>query len=148
MPIHDAHFRGLFNFTSMKYLILLLILTSCSAEWHFGRFIKKGGEITPNIELVEYTDTIKVNGKDSIILVRVPVTCPEVKIPEPRWRTKLEYKYKYKIHRDTVRLNRDVVKYKYKEKKVDEKRSNWLWWYIAGVVSYVVITFVLKRTKI
>lgn len=131
----------------MKHLILLLLLSSCSAEWHFGRFIKKGGKVEPKIEVVEYTDTINVNGKDSIILVRVPITCPEVKIPEPRWRTKLEYKYRYKIHRDTVRLNRDVVKYKYKEKKVAEKRSNWLWWFIAGVVSYIVISFMLKRVK-
>lgn len=129
----------------MKYLILLLILTSCSAEWHFGKFIKKGGKVETKIEVVEYTDTIKVNGKDSIILVRVPVTCADVKIPEPRWRTKLEYKYRYKIHRDTVRLNRDVVKYKYKEKKVAEKRSNWLWWYISGVVSYLIGSFVIRK---
>ena len=132
----------------MKHLILILLLTSCSAEWHFGKFIKKGGKVEPKIEVVEYTDTLRINGKDSIILVRVPVTCPEVKIPEPRWRTKLEYKYRYKIHRDTVRLNRDVIKYQYKEKKVAEKRSNWLWWYIAGVVSCFVISFVLKRVKI
>lgn len=134
-----------FNFTPMKYLILLLILTSCSAEWHFGKFIKKGGKVEPKIEVVEYTDTIKVNGKDSIILVRIPVTCPGVKIPEPRWRTKLEYRYKYKIHRDTVRLNRDVVKYQYKEKKVAEKRSNWLWWYIGGIISYLIGSFVVRK---
>ena len=140
------HTSGVFfNFTPMKHLILLLILTSCSAEWHFGKFIKKGGKVEPKIEVVEYTDTIKVNGKDSIILVRVPITCPELKIPEPRWRTKLEYKYRYKIHRDTVRLNRDVVKYKYKEKKVAEKRSNWLWWYISGVVSYLIGSFVVRK---
>lgn len=132
----------------MKHLILLLLLTSCSAEWHFGKFIKKGGKVEPKIEVVEYTDTLRINGKDSIILVRVPVTCPDVKIPEPRWRTKLEYRYKYKIHRDTVRLDRDVVKYQYKEKKVAEKRSNWIWCYIAGVVSCIVIRFVLKRVKI
>ena len=129
----------------MKHLILLLILTSCSAEWHFGKFIKKGGKVEPKIEVVEYTDTLLINGKDSIILVRVPITCPEVKIPEPRWRTKLEYKYRYKIHRDTVRLNRDVVKYKYKEKKVAEKRSNWLWWYISGVVSCLIGSFVVRK---
>jgi hypothetical protein len=129
----------------MKHFILLLLLTSCSAEWHFGKFIKKGGKVEPKIELVEYTDTIKVNGKDSIILVRVPVTCPDVKIPEPRWRTKLEYRYKYKIHRDTVRLNRDVVKYQYKTVKVQEKRSNWLYWFIAGLVVYAVGSFLVKR---
>lgn len=139
MPLHDAHFRGLSNFTSMKHLILILLLTSCSAEWHFGKFIKKGGEVKAKIEVVEYTDTLRINGKDSIILVRVPVTCPDVKIPEPRWRTKLEYKYRYKIHRDTVLLNRDVVKYK------SEKRSNWLWWYIAGVVSCLIGSFVVRK---
>lgn len=132
----------------MKHLILLLLLTSCSAEWHFGKFIKKGGRVESKIEVVEYTDTIKVNGKDSIILVRVPVTCPDVKIPDPRWRTKLEYRYKYKIHRDTVRLNRDVVKYKYKTIKAVEKRSNWLWWFVAGLVTYAVGVFLAKRLRV
>lgn len=129
----------------MKHLILLLLLTSCSAEWHFGKFIKKGGKVDTKIELVEYTDTIKVNGKDSIILVKIPVTCPDVKIPEPRWRTKLEYRYKYKIHRDTVRLNRDVVKYQYKTVKAVEKRSNWLYWFVAGLLVCVVGGFIVKR---
>ena len=129
----------------MKHLILILLLTSCSADWHFGKFIKKGGKVETKIELVEYFDTIKVNGKDSIILVRIPVTCPDIKIPEPRWRTKLEYRYKYKIHRDTVRFNRDVVKYKYKTIKAQEKRSNWLYWFVAGLVVYAVGSFFVKR---
>jgi hypothetical protein len=119
-----------------KDLILLstLLLVACSAEHHLRKFHQKGGEITPRIELVEYTDTIKVNGKDSVIMVKIPVTCPEVKVPEPKWRTKLEYRYKYKIHRDTIRLMRTETKYKYKTAKATNKPSRWWVWLMIGFV--------------
>jgi hypothetical protein len=112
----------------------VLFLVACSAEHHLRKFHQKGGEITPRIELVEYTDTIKVNGKDSVIVVKIPVTCPEVKVPEPKWRTKLEYRYKYKIHRDTIRLMRTETKYKYKTVKATNKPSRWWVWLMIGFV--------------
>jgi hypothetical protein len=112
----------------------VLFLVACSAEHHLRKFHQKGGEITPRIELVEYTDTIKVNGKDSVIMVKIPVTCPEVKVPEPKWRTKLEYRYKYKIHRDTIRLMRTETKYKYKTVKATNKPSRWWVWLMIGFV--------------
>ena len=120
-----------------------LLLIGCSAEYHFRKFTKKGGEITPSIEVVEFTDTIKVNGKDSIILVKVPVTCPELKVPETRWRTRLEYRYKYKVHRDTIRLMRTETKYKYKERKAEIKEANrrlsWFWFILIGfILNWVV----------
>jgi hypothetical protein len=114
------------------YSVLLLI--GCTAEHHLRKFHQKGGEITPRIELVEYTDTIKVNGKDSVIVVKIPVTCPEVKVPEPKWRTKLEYRYKYKVHRDTIRLMRTETKYKYKTVKATNKPSRWWVWLMIGFV--------------
>jgi len=114
------------------YAVLLLV--ACSAEHHLRKFHQKGGEITPRIELVEYTDTIKINGKDSVIVVKIPVTCPEVKVPEPKWRTKLEYRYKYKIHRDTIRLMRTETKYKYKTVKATNKPSRWWVWLIIGFI--------------
>jgi hypothetical protein len=114
------------------YAVLLLI--ACSAEHHLRKFHQKGGEITPRIELVEYTDTIKVNGKDSVIVVKIPVTCPEVKVPEPKWRTKLEYRYKYKVHRDTIRLMRTETKYKYKTVKATNKPSRWWVWLMIGFI--------------
>jgi hypothetical protein len=112
----------------------VLFLVACSAEHHLRKFHQKGGEITPRIELVEYTDTIKVNGKDSVIMVKIPVTCPEVKVPEPKWRTRLEYRYKYKIHRDTIRLMRTETKYKYKTVKATNKPSRWWVWLMIGFV--------------
>jgi hypothetical protein len=119
-----------------KDLILLssLFLVACSAEHHLRKFHEKGGEITPSIQLVEYTDTIKVNGKDSVIVVKIPVTCPEVKVPEPKWRTRLEYRYKYKIHRDTIRLMRTETKYKYKTVKATNKPSRWWVWLMIGFI--------------
>jgi hypothetical protein len=128
-----------------------LLLVACSAEHHLRKFHDKGGEITPSIQLVEYTDTIKVNGKDSIIVVKIPVTCPDVKIPEPKWRTKLEYRYKYKIHRDTIRLMKTETKYQYKTVKAEKKPSRWYIWLIVGFVGNWVIRVVwfyaISRTK-
>jgi hypothetical protein len=131
------------------YAVLLLV--ACSAEHHLRKFHEKGGEITPKIELVEFTDTIKVNGKDSVIVVKIPVTCPDVKVPETRWRTRLEYRYKYKIHRDTIRLMRTETKYQYKTIKAENNPSRWWVWLMIGFVLNwivrVVWFYAISRTK-
>lgn len=134
----------------MKPLLTLIIgatLIGCSAEHHLRKFKKKGGEISPRIELVEYTDTIKVNGKDSIILVKVPVTCPELKVPETRWRTKIEYKYRYKVLKQENDVIKTEIKYRYRERKQAVKESNkrvsnWYWWLISGYV----LNFVVRKS--
>jgi len=123
----------------MKHILILAIFTSCTAEWHLKKFKSKGGEITPSIEIVTVAETLKVNGKDSVIMMKYPVTCPEVKIPDPKWRTKLEYRYKYKVHRDTIRLNETQTKYKYKTIKATEKQSKWWLWLIIGFVGNYVL---------
>ena len=72
--------------------LIAMVLFSCSASYHFGKFIKKGGTIDTTERIITTTKTIRINGKDSIITVRVPVTCPEIQIPPTR--TEIRYKYK------------------------------------------------------
>lgn len=146
------------NFTKMKkYTIALIWLTaigligmvlfSCSASYHFGKFIKKGGKVENKTEYVTTTDTIRINGKDSIITVRIPVTCPEIQIPP----TRQEIRYKYKLQRDSIKTVRYVTKWKTKEVvKVAGKKArkpfNWFWIGLAiGFVSAVVIKLIFKR---
>jgi hypothetical protein len=110
---------------------MLYFLYGCSANYHFTKFLNKGGKIDTTERVVTVEKTIKVNGKDSIIFVEMPLNCPEVQIPP----TRQEIRYKYKIQRDSIETVRYVTKWKTKEvikvAKVQNK-SNWLTWLLVG----------------
>jgi hypothetical protein len=110
---------------------MLYLLYGCSANYYFGKFLKKGGTIDTTERIVNVEKTIKVNGKDSIIFVEMPLKCPEVQIP----LTRQEIRYKYRIKRDSIETIRYVTKWKTKEViKVakSENKSNWLTWLLVG----------------
>jgi hypothetical protein len=110
---------------------MLYFLYGCSANYHFTKFLNKGGKIDTTEHIVEVNKMIKINGKDSIIFVQMPLKCPEVQIP----LTRQEIRYKYKIQRDSIETIRYVTKWKTKEvvkvAKVQNK-SNWLTWLLVG----------------
>ena len=120
------------------------ILYGCSSSYHFGKFLKKGGKIENKTEYITTTDTIRINGKDSIITVRIPVTCPEVQIPP----TRTEIRYKYKLQRDSIKAYRYVTKWKTKEvvktKRIEEK-SNWLLFIVIGFAIGILTVTIWKR---
>ena len=128
-------------------LILIIGLNSCSASYHFGKFLKKGGTIDTTERIIQVEKTIKVNGKDSIIFVEMPLNCPEVQIPATRYETRLEYRLK----RDSIETVRYITKWKTKEvvkvAKTESKNPfNWFWIGLAiGFVSAVVIRLIWKR---
>jgi|LakMenEpi03Aug12_release.lakeMendotaPanAssembly.Ray.scaffolds.fasta_scaffold243726_6 hypothetical protein len=110
---------------------MLYVLYGCSASYHFGKFLNKGGKIDTTERIVTVEKTIKVNGKDSIITVLMPLKCPDVQIPP----TRQEIRYKYRIKRDSIETIRYVTKWKTKEViKVakTENKSNWLTWLLVG----------------
>jgi hypothetical protein len=112
-------------------LIILIALTGCSASYHFGKFLKKGGTIDTTERIISVEKVIKVNGKDSIITVLMPLKCPDVQIPP----TRTEIRYKYRLKRDSIETIRYVTKWKTKEViKVakTENKSNWLTWLLVG----------------
>ena len=130
--------------------LIAMVLFSCSASYHFGKFIKKGGTIDTTERVVSVEKVIKVNGKDSIITVRVPVSCPEVQIPP----TRQEIRYKYKLQRDSIKTVRYVTKWKTKEvvkvaKNESKKPFNWFWiGFVSGVVIILILKFYAVKTKI
>jgi hypothetical protein len=110
---------------------MLYFLYGCSANYHFTKFLNKGGKIDTTERVVTVEKTIKVNGKDSIIFVQMPLNCPEVQIPP----TRTEIRYKYRLKRDSIETVRYVTKWKTKEIiKVakTENNSNWLTWLLVG----------------
>jgi hypothetical protein len=110
---------------------MMYVLYGCSANYHFTKFLKKGGKIDTTEHIVEVNKMIKINGKDSIIFVQMPLNCPEVQIPP----TRTETRYKYRLKRDSIETVRYVTKWKTKEvikvAKVQNK-SNWLTWLLVG----------------
>ena len=123
------------------------ILYGCSASYHFGKFLKKGGTIDTTERIVSVEKTIKINGKDSIITVLMPLNCPEVQIPATRYETRLEYRLK----RDSIETIRYVTKWKTKEvvklgKIQQRKRFNWFWVGLGiGLLIPILIKFVIKK---
>jgi hypothetical protein len=128
-------------------LILIIGLNSCSSSYHFGKFLKKGGTIDTTERIISVEKVIKVNGKDSIITVLMPLNCPEVQIP----LTRQEIRYKYRIKRDSIETIRYVTKWKTKEvvklAKVQKRKPfNWFWIGLGiGLIIPILTKFVIKK---
>jgi hypothetical protein len=126
---------------------MLYFLYGCSANYHFTKFLNKGGKIDTTERVVTVEKTIKVNGKDSIIFVQMPFNCPEVQIPP----TRQEIRYKYKIQRDSIETIRYVTKWKTKEvvkvAKIQQRKPfNWFWIGLGiGLVLPILFRFVIKK---
>jgi hypothetical protein len=126
---------------------MLYFLYGCSANYHFTKFLNKGGKIDTTERVVTVEKTIKVNGKDSIIFVQMPLNCPEVQIPP----TRQEIRYKYKLKRDSIETIRYVTKWKTKEvvkvAKVHKRKPfNWFWIGLGiGLIIPILTKFVIKK---
>jgi hypothetical protein len=126
---------------------MLYFLYGCSANYHFTKFLNKGGKIDTTERVVTVEKTIKVNGKDSIIFVQMPLNCPEVQIPP----TRTEIRYKYRIQRDSIETIRYVTKWKTKEvvKLAKAKERNPFNWFLIGlaigIFTPILIRLIVKR---
>lgn len=126
---------------------MLYFLYGCSANYHFTKFLNKGGKIETKTDTIQVQKTIKVNGKDSIIFVEMPLNCPEIQIPP----TRTEIRYKYKLKRDSIETVRYVTKWKTKEvvkvAKIHKRKPfNWFWIGLGiGLIIPILIRFVIKK---
>jgi len=126
---------------------MLYFLYGCSANYHFTKFLNKGGKIDTTERIVTVEKTIRINGKDSIIFVQMPLNCPEVQIP----LTRQEIRYKYRIQRDSIETIRYVTKWKTKEvvkvAKIQQRKTfNWFWIGLGiGLIIPILFRFVIKK---
>lgn len=111
------------------------MLTSCSANYHLNKAIKKGYrcEVVADTITISSIDSIPYAVRDSIywekIVVQKDTIIRQMRsfVPKTRYQTRIEYKLK----RDTLRLVEKQVVYKYKKDKKDSKKPN-LWLFIIG----------------
>lgn len=93
-------------------------LSSCSPQYHMDKFLKKGGKIKNDTTLIVLSDTLRINGQDTIIYRTFNNVCPDMKAPKTRFETRIEYRYKTKVEKARIKY---ITKYKIKYVKQQRK---------------------------
>lgn len=132
-------------------LIFLLILASCSANYHVRKAIKKGYRCDT------IADTITINSIDSIpYVLRDSIAWERVIVHKDtivRYKrsyvpkTRLETRIEYRLKRDTLKLIEKVEVVKYKTDRNKNKKPN-LWLFIIGFGAGFITNWLLKFSKI
>jgi hypothetical protein len=137
---------------------IFLISGSCSKQYHFDKFIDKGGQIEPKIEwkTETKTDTIKgVDGKDSIVFLTdsIPFAVYDIKYI-PKWRVRFDNKrfedslnYLKRIYSMELKnaLKSDKIEAK-KEIKITRAQNRFPWVWLMFAVGIILIGLgILKR---
>ena len=135
---------------NFKLLIVLVLLSSCSANYHLRKAIKKGYRCD------EVADTITINTIDSIpYVLKDSIAWEKVIVQKDtivRYKrsfvpkTRLETRIEYKLRRDTLKMIEKVEVIKYKTRKQENKKPN-LWLFIIGFGAGFVTKWLLKFSK-
>lgn len=140
--------KRLSTFSLILSLILAIIVTGCSANYHLRRAIKKG------YKCEEVGDTIRITTIDSFPVIRdnqivyeryytTKDTIVQYKtsyVPQTRWQTRIEYRLK----RDTIRQVQKIEVAKYKSQK--EKPVFWV--LILGFVIGMATMYLFRYSNI
>jgi hypothetical protein len=142
-------------------LILIIMLSSCSMNHHLTKAVKKGYKVETVTKEVRLTDTLTINGKDSIVERLVKVDCPDPVI-ETKWRVRFDLK-RFKDSLQTVKqMYSDSLKASIKTARIDKavnkqdektnrtvvrqenKRSFWWLWLLIGFAINFILKFILR----
>ena len=131
-------------------LIFAIIVTSCSANYHLRRAIKKGYSCDTIADTITITsiDSIPYVLRDSIMWEKVLVQKDTIvrykasKVPKTRFETRIEYKLK----RDTIKMLEKVEVVKWKTEKKKNAKPN-LWLFIIGFGMGFLARYLMKFAK-
>jgi len=131
----------------MRWLIVALLLSSCSAHYHIVKAIKKGYKCDETSDTIQVStiDSIPYILRDSIYWEKVIVqkdTIVRYKasfVPKTRFLTRIEYKYKTKY------IKAEAQKVKYQNKYITKTKVNWLFVIIAFILG-ILVKFTLNET--
>jgi hypothetical protein len=131
----------------MRWLIVALLLSSCTAHYHVMRAMKKGYKCDETSDTIQVStiDSIPYILRDSIYWEKVIVqkdTIVRYKrsyVPKTRFQTRIEYKYKIKY------IKAEAQKVKYKNKYITKTKVNWLFVIIAFILG-ILVKFTFNET--
>ena len=125
-------------------------MTSCSANYHLRKAIKKGYSCDTIADTITISsiDSIPYVLRDSIMWEKVVVqkdTIVRYKrsfVPKTRFQTRIEYKLK----RDTIKMLEKVEVVKWKKERDNKKKPN-LWLFIIGFGMGFLARYLMKFAK-
>jgi succinate dehydrogenase/fumarate reductase-like Fe-S protein len=131
----------------MRLLLLILLLSSCSANYHLRKAIKKGYKCEEVVDTIRITtiDSFPVIRDNEIVYERFYTTKDTIiqyrtsYVPKTRYQTRIEYRLK----RDTIRQVQKVEVAKYKSQK--EKPVFWV--LILGFVIGMGTMYLFRYSK-
>lgn len=140
----------------MKILIICALLcafcigflSSCSPQYHMGKFIKKGGVTKLDTVTFTISDTIRINGKDSIIYRTFDKVCPEMQAPKTRWQTRIEYRYKTRVEKADIKWRTKYqIKYVKQQRKIETKNNKTLnlLLIVIGLITITILAFKFSK---
>jgi len=132
---------------NFKSLILLILVTSCTANYHLNKAIKKGYRCDSVADTIRITsvDSFPVIVDNKIVYEYYHTTKDTIVryktsyVPKTRWQTRIEYKLK----RDTIRQVQKIEVAKYKSQK--EKPAFWV--LILGFVIGIATMYLFRYSK-
>jgi hypothetical protein len=132
---------------NFKSLILLILVTSCTANYHLNKAMKKGYRCDSVADTIRITsvDSFPVIVDNKIIYEYYHTTKDTIVryktsyVPKTRWQTRIEYKLK----RDTIRQVQKIEVAKYKSQK--EKPNFWV--LILGFVIGMGTMYLFRYSK-
>ena len=135
-----------FLWACLLSFILMLYMTSCSAQYHYKKAIKKGVQIVPTHDTITLTkvDSILINNEWVKVVTEFDtiIQYNTVYVPKTRYQTRIEYKTK----KDSLQTIRYVTRQE--TKQVAKQSGSRLVWAIAfGLVALIVLVLIINRVK-
>ena len=135
----------------MRYLAIILLLSSCSAQYHLNKAIKKGYKCEETGDTIRITtlDSIPVIIHDSIVWEKFITTKDTIikyrttYVPRTRFQERLAYKLKVK----TIYKDRIVEKAKAKAKATQPRTRGNLSLLFVGVGIGLLLSYLLKFAR-
>jgi len=129
----------------MRYLIIAILLSSCSASWHIKQACKKDPQICKP-DTITLTDTIKV--RDSIYFEKTVITkeIDTIMIDTGGIRVKI-IRVKDTIRTIITQEPKTIIKTKTittKPRIIYKERDEYKWW-LAIVAALLLILLIIKR---
>ena len=149
-------------------LILLLILTSCSVNYHLNKAIKKGYRMEESVDTIRITsiDSFPVIVHDSIVWEKVLVQKDTIiryiapKLPKTRFQIRFDKKRfsdslntirkmysdsldaAVKMHKQETKQNVQFIKQKTRQIRHENKKGANL--FLLGLVTGIILTLIIK----
>jgi hypothetical protein len=145
MKINFSHLVA-FIWACLISILWLIFMTSCSAQYHYKKAIKKGVQFVPTSDTITLTkvDSILINNEwvKTVTEFDTIIQYNTVFVPKTRFQTRIEYKTK----KDSFETIRYVTKQE--TKQVAKQSGSRLVWAIAfGLVALIVLVLIINRVK-